>query len=136
LAMNEAVISFTMAGYSFNTDDVTQLLGIEPTATINGNTRLGDNNPAISSWELSSDKVVDYDIDIIKMGNNLIKEIEPIKDKLLLAIENYNLVPKITVKLKLSTDKDESIPEIGFGSRAVKFLASIGAFIDIDAKKH
>lgn len=134
--MNEAVISFTMAGYSFNTDDVTQLLGIEPTATINGNTRLGDNNPAISSWELSSDKVVDYDIDIIKMGNNLIKEIEPIKDKLLLAIENYNLVPKITVKLKLSTDKDESIPEIGFGSRAVKFLASIGAFIDIDAKKH
>lgn len=134
--MNEAVISFTMAGYSFNTDDVTHLLGIEPTAVINGNTRLGDNSPAISSWKLSSDKVVDYDIDIIRMTNDLIKEIEPIKDKLLLAIENYNLVPKMTIELKLSTDEDESIPEIGFGSRAVKFLASIGAFIDIDAKKH
>lgn len=125
-----------MGGYSFNSDDVTHILEIEPTAVTNGNTQLGDNRPAISSWELSTKTFVDDDIDIFSMTGDLIKEIEPSKDKILLAIENYNLVPKIVVKLTLSADKDEPVPEIGFGSRTVKFLASIGAYIDIETKKH
>ena len=136
MATNEAKISFSMGGYSFNSDDVTHILEIEPTAVTNGNTQLGDNRPAISSWELSTKTFVDDDIDIFSMTGDLIKEIEPSKDKILLAIENYNLVPKIVVKLTLSADKDEPVPEIGFGSRTVKFLASIGAYIDIETKKH
>lgn len=136
MTTNEAIISFTMGGYSFNPDEITQLLGKEPTTVTNGNTRLGDNKPAISSWELSSDKIVDDDLDIFTMTNDLIKEMEPIKDKLLIAIENYNLVSKIVVKLTLSVDKEVPVPEIGFGSRTVKFLASIGAFIEIETKKH
>ena len=135
MSTNEARVSFTMAGYSFNTDDVTHVIGLEPTSTRNGNTRVGDNNPALSSWELSSDKVVDDDIDITKMVNSLIAEIEPVKEKLLIVIENLNLVPKITVKLILSDDKDEPVPDISVGSRAVKFLASIGAFIEVETKK-
>ena len=125
-----------MAGYSFNADEVTAIIGIEPTAIINGNTRLGDNNPAISSWELSSEKVVDNDVDIFKLINEFIKLIEPAKDKLLVAIENYNLVPKIVVHLTLSDDKYVPVPDIGFGSRTIKFLASIGAFIEVDTKKY
>jgi hypothetical protein len=38
------------------------------------------------------------------------------------------------VVLTLSTDKDDSCPDVGFGGRLVKFLAEIGAFINIDYK--
>ena len=125
-----------MGGYSFRAEEITEILGIEPTSVINGNTRMGDERPAISSWELSTDKVLDDEIDLFKMTNDLIKKIEPIKDKLLIAIENYNLVPKVVVKLTLSSDEDMQIPEIGFGSRAIKFLASIGAYIEVETDKH
>ena len=135
MATNEATISFTMAGYSFKAEEITEIVGLEPTAVMNGNTRPGDNNPAISSWELSSDKVSDDDLDVFKMINDFIKTIEPVKEQLLTAIESYNLVPKVVVRMTLSSDKDVPFPEIGIGSRAIKFLASIGAFVEVETKK-
>lgn len=135
MATNEATISFTMAGYSFKAEEITEIVGLEPTAVINGNTRVGDNNPAISSWEISSETIADDDLDIFKMINDFIKTIEPVKEQLLIAIENYNLVSKIVVRMALSSDKDVPVPELGIGSRAIKFLASIGAFVEVETKK-
>ena len=34
--------------------------------------------------------------------------------------------------LTLSVDKDESSPEAGFGARSIRFLADIGAFINVE----
>jgi len=135
LATNEATVTFAMGGYSFDTDDVSQILEIEPTAAMNGNTRVGDELPAVSSWEYSSEKVLDDDIDIYYMTRMLIKEIEPAKDKIIIAAERYNLVPKIIVKLVISTDKDEAVPDIGISTRNLRFLSEIGAFVDINIKK-
>ena len=112
-----------------------QILEIEPTAVVNGNTRAGDDLPAISSWEYSSEKVIDDDIDIYYMTRMLIKEIEPAKDKIVIAAERYNLVPKIVVRLVISADKDESVPDIGISTRNLRFLSEIGAFVDINIKK-
>jgi hypothetical protein len=38
------------------------------------------------------------------------------------------------VVLLLSVDKDVSIPDVGFGARTVRFLADIGAFINVEYK--
>ena len=101
---------------------------------MNGNTRAGDDLPAISSWEYSSEEVID-DIDIYYMTRMLIKEIEPAKDKIVIAAERYNLVPKIVVRLVISADKDEAVPDIGISTRNLRFLSEIGAFVDINIKK-
>jgi hypothetical protein len=29
-------------------------------------------------------------------------------------------------------DKDETVPDVGFGARTIRFLSEIGAFINID----
>ncbi|MEE9445010.1 MAG: DUF4279 domain-containing protein [Cocleimonas sp.] len=135
MALNEAVISFTMAGYGFNPDDITEIVGLEPTTIINGNSRQGENNPVISSWEFSSAKSVDDDIDVYYMTRMLIKQIEPAKDNIITAIERYSLVPKILIKLVISKDEDEAIPDIGISTRNIRFLAELGAFVNVDIKK-
>jgi hypothetical protein len=133
LASNKARVHFTLGGYHFNPDDVTRLLGIEPTSTDASGTRGSLDKPILSFWELSTDTVTD-DIDIYKLTESLIKQIEPSKDKILEVIKNLNLSPRIELILTLSTDKDESVPEVGFGARTIKFLAEIGAFINVDYK--
>jgi hypothetical protein len=91
------------------------------------------DRPAISSWELSTDKVTD-DVDVFKLTDMIIKQLEPIKEQILQVIESHNLSPRIGVVLILSVDKDESTPDVGFGARTVRFLADIGAFINVEYK--
>jgi len=131
MASNKARVHFTLGGYHFNPDDVTRLLGIEPTTTDASGMRGSLDKPALSFWELSTETVTD-DIDIYKLTDQLIKQIEPAKEKILEVIKNLNLSPRIELKLTLSVDKDESVPDVGFGARTIKFLAEIGAFINVD----
>ena len=89
------------------------------------------DRPTISLWELSTDKVTD-DVDIYALTDIMIKQLEPIKEKILQVIQSHNLSPRIGVVLLLSVDKDESSPDVGFGARTVRFLAEMGAFINVE----
>ena len=136
MASNEARVYFLLAGYNFDPEGLTSLLELKPTALNKAGVHAGMDNPVVSSWEMSMDALTGDDVDIFKMTNELVKQLEPVKDKILLAIENYNLVPKVGVVLTLSVDEDVPAPEFGFGSRAVRFLAELGAMIDIDTRQH
>ena len=131
MASNKARVHFTLAGYHFNPDDITRLLGIEPTSIDASGARSNLDKPVLSSWELSTETVTD-DVDIYKLTDQLIKQIEPVKEKILQVIKSHNLSPRIGVALVLSVDKDESAPDVGFGARTIKFLSEIGAFINVD----
>ena len=131
LATNKGRAYFSLAGYHFNPDDITRLLGIEPTSIDASGARSELDKPVLSLWELSTDTVTD-DVDIYKLTDILIKQIEPAKEKILQVIKSHNLSPRIGVVLVLSVDKDESVPDVGFGARTVRFLADIGAFINVD----
>jgi len=131
LASNEARVHFTIAGYHFNPDDVTQHLGIRPTSIDAAGARSPLDKPVLSAWELSTATVSD-DIDVYKMTDDLIKQIEPAKDKIIEICKKMNLSPRISVVLTLSVDKAESAPDFGFGARTIRFLADIGAFINVD----
>ena len=137
MAFNKGRAYFGIYGYHFNPDDVTNALGLEPTSTNNAGMTGSLDKPVLSSWEFSTDTMTSetQDLDIYKMiDDDILKKIEPAKDKIIEVCKGLNLSPRINVELTLSIDKDESAPDIGFGARIVKFCADIGAFINIDYK--
>jgi len=90
LASNKARAHFTLSGYHFNPDDITRLLGIEPTSVDASGARSALDKPVISSWELSTETMTD-NIDVYKMTEIIIKKIEPAKEKILQVITSHNL---------------------------------------------
>ena len=131
MASNKARVYFALSGYHFNPDDITRLMGIEPTSIDASGAHSPLDKPVISSWELSTESMTD-NIDVYKMTEIIIKQIEPAKEKILQVIKSHNLSPRIEVVLVLSTDKNNSVPDLGFGARTIRFLAEIGAFINVD----
>lgn len=131
MASNKARAHFTLSGYHFNPDDITRLLGIEPTSVNAAGANSGLDKPVISSWELSTETVID-DFDVYDLTNELVKLIEPHKEKILQVIKSHNLSPRVGVVMVLSVDKNETEPDVGFGARTIRFLADIGAFINVD----
>ena len=135
MAANKGRAYFALVGYHFNPDDITDLLGLEPTSTNDAGASSGLDNPVISSWELSTETITseNQEVDIYKLiDDEILKKIEPAKEKIIQVCKSHNLSPRISVVLTLSVDKDESCPEVGFGSRVIKFCAEIGAFINVD----
>ena len=131
MASNESRAHFTLSGYHFNPDHVTELLGIQPTSIDASGAKSELDKPVISSWELSTDTITD-DVDVYKLTDIIIKQLEPVKEKILDVIKSHNLSPRIGVVLVLSIDKNESVPDVGFGARTIRFVADIGAFINVD----
>ena len=137
MAFNKGRAYFGISGYHFDPDTVTAIMGIEPTSVNNAGTRGSLDKPVISSWEFSTKTITSdtQEIDIYKLiDDEILKKIEPAKEKIIELCKNHNLSPRISVELTLSIDKDESSPEVGFGARVIKFCAEIGAFINIDYK--
>ena len=131
MATNKGRAFFALAGYHFNPDDITRLLGIEPTSVDASGAHSGLDKPVLSLWELSTDTVTD-DVDVYKLTESIVKRLEPVKEKILQVSKSHNLSPRIGVVLELSVDKNESVPDVGFGARTIRFLSEIGAFINVD----
>lgn len=136
MAANKGRAYFALVGYHFNPDDITRLLGIEPTSVNNAGAFSSLDKPVISSWELSTDTINsnEEDVDVYKLTENIMKQLDPVKDKIPEVCKSHNLSPRMGVVLTLSIDKDESSPDVGFGARTIRFLADIGAFIDVEYK--
>ena len=136
MASNEARVYFLLAGYNFDPEVLTSQLGLKPTSLNRAGVHAGMDSPVVSSWEMSMDTLTGDEVDVFKMTDELVKQLEPVKDEILQAIESYNLVPKVGVVITLSVDEDTPAPEFGFGTRAVRFLAKLGALIDVDIRQH
>ena len=131
MASNKARAHFTLAGYHFNPDQVTQHLGMQPTSVDASGAKSDLSKPALSSWELSTETVTG-NIDVYKLTDDLIKKLEPVKGKILEICKSHNLSPRLNLILVLSVDKTESVPDVGFGGKTIRFLGEIGAFINVD----
>jgi hypothetical protein len=137
VACNKARAYFGIYGYHFNPDDVTSMIGLEPTSVNNAGMQGSLDKPVISSWEFSTGTITSEtdELDIYKLiDDDILKKIEPAKDKIIETCKGLNLSPRINVELTLSIDKGETTPDVGFGARIIKFCAEIGAFINIDYK--
>ena len=134
MASNKGRAYFALVGYHFNPADITHLLGIEPTSVDDAGSSSELDKPVISSWELSTDTVSsdETEVDIYALTDKIIKQLEPIEEKIIEVCKSHNLSPRIGAVLTLSVDKDESSPDVGFGARTIRFLADIGAFINVE----
>lgn len=133
MASNQARAYFGLSGYHFNPDDITRITGLEPTSVNNGGMTGSLDKPSISSWELSTDTITD-DVDIYELIEIILKQLEPAKEKILQVIKSHNLSPRVGVVMVLSVDKKESVPDVGFGARSIRFMADLGAFINVEYK--
>ena len=113
LASNQGRAFFALCGYHFNPDDITRLLGIEPTSINAAGANSGLDTPVLSSWELSTDNISD-EVDVYKLTETIVKQLDPIKEKIIEVAKSHNLSPRIGVELVLSVDKDETCPDVGF----------------------
>lgn len=133
MASNKSRAYFALLGYHFNPDDITRLLGIEPTSVDAAGAYSGLDKPVISAWELSTETIVGA-VDVFALTDIMAKQLEPVKEKIVAVCKSHNLSPRLGVVLTLSVDKTESRPEVGFGARTIRFLADTGAFIDVEYK--
>ena len=131
MASNQARAHFTLAGYHFDPDHVTRHLGIQPTSVDASGARSDLSKPVLSSWELSTETVTG-DFDVYKLTDDLIKKVEPVKAKIIEICKSHNLSPRLNLILVLSIDKSESVPDVGFGGKTIRFLGEVGAFINVD----
>ena len=65
------------------------------------------DKPSISTWELSTEIITD-DIDLYDLTDIITKQLEPISDKILEVVKNYNVSPRFGVVLELTVEKNES----------------------------
>ena len=136
MASNKARAYFALLGYHFNPDDITRLLGMEPSAVDAAGAYSSLDKPVISSWERSTETIDsdEVEVDVFALTDALVKQLEPIKDKILAVCKSHNLSPRLGVVLTLSVDESEPGPEVGFGARTIRFLADTGAFIEVQHK--
>lgn len=137
MAANKGRAYFGIYGYHFDPDIVTQITGLQPTSVNDAGMHGSLDKPVISSWEFSTETLTSdtQELDIYKLiDDEILKKIEHAKDKIIDVCKAHNLSPRLGVELTLSIDKDETTPDVGFGSRVTKFCSEVGAFINIDYK--
>ncbi len=136
MSTNEGRVYFALDGDDFDPDEVTEFLGIKPTSIRRKGSKVPDKIPRMSSWELSTDNIVNDHIDVFEMSTEIINKLKTKKDLILQAKERFNVLPRFEVVLWFSVNEDHSTPAIGFEVETTTFLGEIGAFVDIDTYKH
>lgn len=76
MASNKARAYFALLGYHFNPDDITRLLGVEPTSVNAAGAYSTLDKPVISSWELSTE-TLSGEVDVFALTDTLVKQLEP-----------------------------------------------------------
>jgi hypothetical protein len=125
---NEGEVYFGLFGDDFDPDEVTALVGIEPTKTA----RKGNPIPKQASWILSTGMIEDDVIDVYEMSSEIIEKLEPLKNQIIEVMKKYELEAVLEVVLKVTSDDSKSTPAIGFEANVIKFLSDVDAFIDVD----
>jgi hypothetical protein len=129
---NEGEVYFALKGESFDPDEITRLVGIEPTSIV----RRGNPRPTYSSWKLSSGKIENDLIDIYEMSSAIISRLQPSIEKIITAKQQFKLTAILQVVLRITADNSISTPAIGFDAKVISFLSAVGASIDIDTYRN
>lgn len=135
---NEGEVYFSFWGGDFNPDDISKLLGIEPTKIYKKGERIiGEGTPTSSQWILSEGIVKEDVIDIYKMSSNLISKLKPLEKRIIEIVGKYKLKTALQVNIDFAPHKmfdweNIDAAEIGFEPEVIRFLSNVGASIDVD----
>lgn len=127
--MNQGEVYFALFGDAFDPEEVTRLVGVEPTSVaFKGSPRTRKH----TVWRFSSGKVESDLVDVYEMTSSLVAKLAPHVDKINLAQERFALESSLSVVLTITTDDSKSTPAIGLERSVVAFLAQVGAWVDVD----
>ncbi len=127
--MNEGEVYFALKGdYDFDPAVITQRLGLAPSRVM----RKADPRPKTTSWMFSSGKVLDEVVDVYTMSSQLVSRLAPLSEQIKQLMTDLNLSAVLQVVLHITMDDAKSTPAIGFDAETIRFLSSVGAFIDVD----
>lgn len=127
--MNRGEVFFELFGDAFDPDEVTRLLGMEPTSVAYKGV---PSTRKHSMWTLSGGAVEDDIVDVYELSSSLVAKLAPHADMINHARERFGLESALSVVLTITTDDSKSTPAIGFDRSVVAFLARVGAWVDVD----
>ena len=130
--LNTAYVYFGLYG-EFDPAQLVERLKVTPTST----SRKGSRNPDLviprqSHWKYGTDEKTDAVIDIYEMADRIVADLEPQQGDIVSVIREFELDAKLQVVIRFSTDEEISTPAIGFSRKALSFVDSVSATIDID----
>lgn len=129
---NEGRVYFALYGKDFDSDEVTRLVGLEPTAA----RHKADPKPKHSIWEVSSDCIKDDVIDTYEKPSALVARLKPYAGKIADVKKQLGCEAVLEVVLWITTDESKSTPAISFDPKVISFLATVGASIDVDTYRN
>ncbi len=125
-------VYFALKGEDFNPQDITDRLGIEPTASC----RKGDKgkfNPSLKSscWEISTDKEK-YSLDIDKLIEEIIAKLKDKIDTIIDLKAEYNLSSILAIVMYVDSNPEQSTPILGHDLETIEFLHQTKTITDVD----
>ncbi|WP_346859451.1 DUF4279 domain-containing protein [uncultured Draconibacterium sp.] len=125
-------VYFALKGDSFDTDEVTNRLGIKPTDSW----RKGDKGfyksaVEFAMWRLSTDKGKEY----IQIDNLVDEIVSQLYDKIEIINDlkkQFNLDSVLEIVLYIDTNEDNSTPALGHDLKTIEFLYKTSTTTDID----
>ncbi|MBC7624847.1 MAG: DUF4279 domain-containing protein [Aeromicrobium sp.] len=129
---NKALVYFALSGNDFEPDEVTRLIGVEPTSI----RRKGVPTPVFSFWQFGSEEVVSDIVDIYEMSSALVFRLQAYEAKIANTKKLLKLDAVLQVVLWITADESKSTPAIGFEPEVITFLSNIGASVDIDTYRN
>nr|MCH9672283.1 DUF4279 domain-containing protein [Gammaproteobacteria bacterium] len=88
--------------------------------------------PRYSSWRLSTEPIIDERIDVDAMASTLIRKLEPKVQQINEVRRRLNVTTRLEVVTRVVSDDTQSTPAIGLSPRNLRFLADVGAYLDVD----
>jgi len=129
---NEAEVYFALYGSDLDPDEVTRMVGVEPTSVLHR----ADPRPKDSTWMVSSGKIVNDLIDVYDISAALVARLAPFSLEIASAKRHFEAEAVLEVVLWITIDESISTPAIGFDSEVLSFLVAVGATIDIDTYRN
>lgn len=125
-------VYFALKGDSFDTEEVTNRLGIKPTDSW----RKGDKGfyksaVEFAMWRLSTNKREEY----IQIDNLVGEIVSQLYDKIQIVNdlkEQFKLVSVLEIVLYIDTNEDNSTPALGHDLKTIEFLYRTSTTTDID----
>jgi len=125
-------VYFALTGDDFDTDEVTNRIGIKPTNSWRkGDKGIYKSAVEFANWELSTDKGREYiwvsDL-VDEIVSKLYYKIEIIND----LKKQFQLKSVLEIVLYIDTNEDNSTPSLGHDLKTIEFLYRTGTTTDID----
>lgn len=120
---------FSFDAEYFDTEKITQELGIEPTFVMIKKEPV----PKSTSWEFRID--AKSSIDLVSFLKRLIDIFEPKTETIIELKKKYDLSTRIQFVINIDINPESSTPYFGLNKRTVEFLAKTGTEVDFDLYK-